>query len=63
MQPPNHSFVRGAFQDRLLRDAVFNKAEEDERMTWRGLLGAGSREREEGRASHVSKRSISIALG
>lgn len=39
-------FIRGAFQDRLLRDAVFNKAEEDERITWRGLLGAGNQKRE-----------------
>lgn len=30
---------RGAFQDRLLRDAVFARAEEEEREVWRSLQG------------------------
>lgn len=33
-------FRRGAFQDRLLRDAVFARAEEEERTVWQGLQGA-----------------------
>ncbi|CAM9591141.1 unnamed protein product, partial [Pylaiella littoralis] len=32
---------RGAYQDRLLRDAVFARAEEEERTVWQGLQDGG----------------------
>lgn len=33
------TFIRGAFQDRLLRDAVFARAEAEERTAWQDLQG------------------------